>query len=132
MGQILKAKNYTYFGMEKVSYTTYSLNSTKPSKKSPTCKRIALSVSLLAARLEPLSPGSVSSLVRLRPSALRLSPKPALQFGSLLPPSLPISATATPAWQTAGASPSQRQRPSTSMKEAGTIYYYGFVMAVIT
>ena len=69
MGQNLKAKNYTYFGMERVSYTTYSLNSTKPSKKSPTCKRIALSVSLLAARLEPLSPGSVSSLVRLRPSS---------------------------------------------------------------
>ena len=131
MGQNLKAKNYTYFGMERVSYTTYSLNSTKPSKKSPTCKRIALSVSLLAARLEPLSPG----LCVFSSAPPALGPPPVPQTGvtvRLPPPSLPISATATPAWQTAGASPSQRQRTSTSMKEAGTIYYYGFVMAVIT
>ena len=97
MGQNLKAKNYTYFGMERVSYTTYSLNSTKPSKKSPTCKRIALSVSLLAARLEPLSPG----LCVFSSAPPALGPPPVPQTGvtvRLPPPSLPISATATPAW----------------------------------
>ena len=45
MGQNLKAKNYTYFGMERVSYTTYSLNSTKPSKKTQHAKEL-LSLSL--------------------------------------------------------------------------------------
>ena len=130
MGQNLKAKNYTYFGMERVSYTTYSLNSTKPSKKSPTCKRIALSVSACGSPRAP-----VPRLCVLSSAPPALGPPSVPQTGvtvRLPPPSLPISATATPAWQTAGASPSQRQRPSTSMKEAGTIYYYGFVMAVIT
>jgi hypothetical protein len=131
MGQNLKAKNYTYFGMERVSYTTYSLNSTKPSKKKPNMQKNC-SLCLFACS-SPRAP--VPRLYVFSNAPPALGPPPVPQTGvtvRLPPPSLPISATATPAWQAAGASPSQRQRPSTSMKEAGTIYYYGFVMAVIT
>ena len=40
MGQNLKAKNYTYFEMERVSYTTYGSNSTKPIKKAQNTKKL--------------------------------------------------------------------------------------------
>jgi len=52
VGQNLNAKNYTYFGTEGVSYTTYGPNSTKPSKEAPNAKE-SFSPSLLAARPEP-------------------------------------------------------------------------------
>ena len=69
VGQNLNAKNYTYFGTEGVSYTTYGPNSTKPSKEAPNAKE-SFSPSLLIARPEPTSPR-----LRVRPSA-----PPALGF----------------------------------------------------
>ena len=69
VGQNLDAKNYTYFDTERVSYTTYGPNSTKPSKEAPNAKE-SFSPSLLIARPEPPSPR-----LRVRPSA-----PPALGF----------------------------------------------------
>ena len=80
VGQNLNAKNYTYFGTEGVSYTTYGPNSTKPSKEAPNAKE-SFSPSLLAARPEP--PGSVFAPVHLRSSAL--SPPPSALGPSPVP-----------------------------------------------
>ena len=63
VGQNLNAKNYTYFGMKGVSYTTYGPNSTKSSKEAPNAKE-SFSPSLLAARPEPPTPQ-----LRINPSA---------------------------------------------------------------
>ena len=79
MGQNLKAKNYTYFRTERVTYTTYGPNSTKPSKKAQNTKELlSLSLCLRLApapvprlRVRSSAPPALGS----RPSALRLSPQ---------------------------------------------------------
>ena len=111
MGQNLDAKNYTYFDTERVSYTTYGPNSTKPSKEAPNAKE-SFSPSLLIARPEPPSPR-----LRVRPSAppalgfepFAFGPRPSpypldRRLAALrrpasgsLPDDLPNSATVTPA-----------------------------------
>ena len=82
MGQNLDAKNYTYFDTDRVSYTTYGSNSTKPSKEAPNAKE-SFSPSLLIACPEPPSPTP-----RLR---VRTSAPPALGFEPFAfgPPPIP-------------------------------------------
>ena len=97
MGQHLKAKNYTYFGTERVLYTNLWSQFNKVQQGSPKYKRIALSLSACGSppspwlHVRPNAPPTLGS----RPLALRLSPdrRPAVR---LPPPDLPISATATP------------------------------------
>ena len=73
MGQNLKAKNCTYFRTERVTYTTYGPNSTKPSKKAQNTKEL-LSLSL----------------------CLWLAPSPRLRVHSNAPPALGSRPSACP------------------------------------
>ena len=115
MGQNLKAKNCTYFRTERVTYTTYGPNSTKPSKKAQNTKEL-LSLSLCLWH----APSPRLRVHSSAPPALGPPPVPQTgvrQFGSLLPTS-PSRQRQLRQWQSAGTSPPQRQRLSSSMKEA--------------
>ena len=88
MGQNLKAKNYTYFRTERVTYPTYGPNSTKPSKKAQNTKEL-LSVSLLVARPEPPAPRPLQCASGPRLSAVGPPPVPKPAFDSSAPSSRP-------------------------------------------
>ena len=138
MGQNLDAKNYTYFDTDRVSYTTYGPNSTKPSKEAPNAKE-SFSPSLLTARPKPPSPR-----LRVRPSAppalgfepFAFGPRPSTYpldrrlaalrrpaSGSLILMTSPTRPRQLQQAQAASPSPSQCQHPSISAKEAATGYY---------
>ena len=107
VGQHLKAKNYTYFGTERVLYTNLWSQFNKVQQGSPKYKRIALSLCLRLAPVPLAScPPQCASDPRL--SALSPPPVPRPASGSSSPTSRPPH----PCGNSASGRPQPPRRPS--------------------